>query len=91
MIVSDKKLKIFLVGIGHVKSALLYKLKEYKKGVQFIDIGVGMDAVAGIVNNNRPYFGNWKNYRLKNETIYKDVDFLIRKDKVDDIITHRFI
>ena len=83
--------KIFLVGIGHVKSGLLYKLKEYKKGVQFIDIGVGMDAIAGIVNNNRPYFGNWKNYRLKNEEIYEDVDYLIRKDKVSNIITHKFI
>ncbi len=83
--------KIFLVGIGHVKSGLLYKLKEYKKNVQFIDIGVGMDAIAGIVNNKRPYFGDWKNYRLKNEKIYGDVDFLIRKDKVSEIVTHKFI
>ena len=83
--------KIFLVGIGHIKSGLLYKLKEYKKDVQFIDIGVGMDAIAGIVNHNRPYFGKWKNYRLKNKAIYQDVDFLIRKDKVSEIVTHKFI
>ncbi len=50
-----------------------------------------MDAIAGIVNNKRPYFGDWKNYRLKNEKIYGDVDFLIRKDKVSEIVTHKFI
>lgn len=83
--------KIFLVGIGHVKSGLLYKLKEYKSDAQFIDVGVGIDAIAGIVNNERPYFGDWKNYRLKDEQIYQDVDFLIRKDKISTISTHKFI
>ena len=83
--------KIFLVGMGHVKSGLLHKLKDYKKNVQFIDIGVGIDAIAGIVNIERPYFGNWKNYRLKDQAIYENVDFLIRKDKVSKLTTHKFI
>ena len=83
--------KIFLVGIGHVKSGLLYKLKEYRKDAQFIDIGVGIDAIAGIVNNERPYFGDWKNYRINDEKIYRDVDFLIRENKIFDISTYKFI
>lgn len=83
--------KIFLVGMGHVKSGLLHKLKTYKENVQFIDIGVGIDAIAGIINNERPYFGKWKNYRLKNQAIYENVDFLIRQEKVSKLTTHKFL
>ena len=82
--------KIFLIGVGHVKSGLLHQLSKYTNA-QFIDIGVGIDAIAGIVNNERPYFGNWKNYRLKDQAIYENVDFLIRKDKVSKLTTHKFI
>ena len=82
--------KIFLIGVGHVKSALLHQLKEYKDA-QFIDIGVGIDALAGIVNNQRPYFGNWENYRIKNSKIYDEIDFLINKNKISNIKTHYFI
>ena len=82
--------KIFLIGVGHVKSALLHQLKEYKDA-QFIDIGVGIDALAGIVNNQRPYFGNWENYRIKNSKIYDEIDFLINKNKISNIKTHYYI
>ncbi len=82
--------KIFLIGVGHVKSGLLHQLKEYKDA-QFIDIGVGIDALAGIVNNQRPYFGNWENYRIKNSKIYDEIDFLINKNKISNIKTHYYI
>jgi len=82
--------KIFLIGVGHVKSALLHHLPEYKDA-QFIDIGVGIDALAGIVNNERPYFGNWRNYRIKDSKIYEEVDFLINKNKIQNIKTHNYI
>lgn len=71
---SDTNSKIFLLGIGHVKSALLFKLKKYKKAI-YIDVGSGIDAIAGIINNKRPYMGNWVNYRLLNFN-YSSIDDL---------------
>jgi hypothetical protein len=54
---------IFLLGIGHVKSALLHRLKKYRNAV-FLDVGSSIDALAGIVDHRRPYFGGWTNYRV---------------------------
>ncbi len=61
---TSEETKIFLVGIGHVKSGLLHRLKKYKNAV-FLDVGSGIDAIAGIIDENRPFMGSWKNYRLK--------------------------
>ena len=77
----DKQLKkttskIFLVGVGHIKSGLLSELKSFNNAV-YLDVGVGIDALAGIVNINRPYFGNWKNFQLENKNLYKKLDILI--------------
>ena len=66
--------KIFLLGIGHVKSGLLHKLKKYKNAV-FLDVGSGIDALAGIIDIERPYMGGWKNYRLSSFD-YSKIDFL---------------
>ena len=67
--------KIFLMGVGHVKSGLNHLLPKYKKAV-FLDIGSGVDAIAGIVDKNRPYFNGWENHKLKNDSLYKDIDYL---------------
>ena len=32
-----------------------------------------MDAIAGLIDINRPYFGNWKNFRVSNESLYKGI------------------
>ncbi len=69
---------LFLLGIGHVKSGLLHELKSFKKSI-YIDIGVGIDAIAGIINLSRPYFGSWTNFQFKDKTIYNDIDFLVNK------------
>lgn len=69
------KSKIFLYGIGHVKSGLSYLLPQYKQAV-YLDIGSGVDALAGIIDKNRPYFGSWTNYKIKNEGLYKKIDYL---------------
>lgn len=55
--------RIFLLGVGHVKSALLHRMKKYANAV-FLDIGSGIDALAGIIDHNRPYMGNWVNHRV---------------------------
>ena len=66
--------KIFLLGIGHVKSALLHRLKKYKNAI-YLDVGSGIDALAGVIDPGRPYFGGWINYQIENYD-YKDIDLL---------------
>ena len=55
---------VFLFGIGIAKMDIAWKFKKYKNSV-FIDIGCGMSALAGMCGIDRPYFGSWKNFRLK--------------------------
>jgi len=60
----NSKSKIILFGMGISKLSIINKLKGYHNAI-YIDIGHGMDCLAGIGNPIRPYFGLWKNYRLK--------------------------
>tara|TARA_Y100000310_G_C20666533_1_gene807813 strand:- start:362 stop:1279 length:918 start_codon:yes stop_codon:yes gene_type:complete len=64
---------VFLIAIGHIKSALTHRLPKYKP-VLYYDIGSGLDALAGCQNNGRPYFGNWINFRLRDYD-YSSVDY----------------
>ena len=59
--------------MGISKLGMIDKLKDCHNAI-FIDIGHGMDCLAGIGNPIRPYFGMWKNYRLK-EIDYNSVNF----------------
>lgn len=54
--------KIFLIGIGSLKITLLPLLKDVDK--IFIDVGAGIDAIAGVISNDRPFFKKWINYQL---------------------------
>lgn len=65
---------IFLLGIGHAKSGVLHTFKKYRSAV-FLDVGAGIDMIAGCVNTKRPYAGKWKNYRLSGYD-YSDIDYL---------------
>jgi hypothetical protein len=67
--------KIFLVGVGHLKSGILHKLPEMHEGV-YLDVGSGIDAIAGIIDQKRPFFGGWVNYRLSEQFNYEKIDFL---------------
>ena len=66
--------EIFLLGIGHSKSALLHRLKKYTNAI-FMDVGAGIDNIAGCINIHRPYAGDWTNYRIK-EYDYSNIDYL---------------
>jgi hypothetical protein len=46
------------------------------RNVVFLDIGSGIDALAGVIDSQRPYFGSWLNYRTKDESIYSEIDLL---------------
>jgi hypothetical protein len=65
---------IFLLGIGHAKSAILHRFKKYTNAV-FLDVGAGIDMIAGSINIKRPYAGDWKNYRIKDYD-YSNIDYL---------------
>ena len=65
---------IFLLGIGHSKSAILHRLKKYTDAI-FMDVGAGIDNIAGCINIKRPYAGDWTNYRIKDYD-YSDIDYL---------------
>lgn len=72
--INKSSAKIFLVGTGSSKIALIPLLKSYSNAV-FIDVGCGIDAIAGIVCQERPYFAEWTNYRIKNYD-YSKIDFM---------------
>ena len=67
--------KIFLMGMGHVKSGLIHRLNKHANAV-FLDVGASIDALAGIIDVNRPYAGDWTNYQIDEPELYDDVDFL---------------
>jgi hypothetical protein len=71
---------IFLMGIGHVKSALTHRLKKYRNAV-FFDVGSGIDAIAGIIDVDRPYFGDWTNYQIEGLPSYDEIDYLAYQGK----------
>jgi len=56
---------IFLFGVGHVKLYLSSRFKKFKEAV-YLDVGTGIDALAGIQEYGRPYYSNWQNFRLEN-------------------------
>lgn len=71
----NAKSRIFLLGVGHVKSGLLCELPKYHRAV-YLDVGSGIDALAGIVDPKRPYFQDWKNFTFKNSKLYDEIDYL---------------
>ena len=76
--------KIFIEGIGHAKQALLWKMKEYHPAV-YLSVGSGVCAVAGVQDCiGRPYFADWKNYRIKDYD-YSKID-IWRDTGLEDII-----
>jgi len=66
--------KIFLVGIGHIKSGLYHHLKTYKNAI-YLDVGAYIDAIAGLIDYKRPFAAGWINYKLKNYN-YNQIDDL---------------
>jgi len=72
--IQNSKSEIFLLGIGHVKSALLHRLKKYKHAV-YVDVGGAIDAIAGIMNIRRLHMAKWVNYQIRNYD-YSNIDYM---------------
>jgi hypothetical protein len=71
---SNPETFIFLYGVGHVKSGLIHHLPKIKNAI-YLDIGAGIDALAGLIDPGRPYASNWINYQMK-EYNYGKIDLL---------------
>ena len=80
--------KIFLMGMGHVKSGLIHRLKKYSNAI-FLDVGASIDALAGIIDVDRPYAGDWTNYQIDDVQLYKGIDFLAYDGKGKHITLER--
>jgi len=65
---------IYLVGMGISKLYLLSLIRD-GLNVSVLDIGSGIDALAGIIPKDRQYFGNWTNYKIKDYN-YSNIDIL---------------
>jgi hypothetical protein len=74
---------LYLFGIGISKLALAHRFKKYSNAT-FLDIGCGVSALAGMTSTNRPYFGKWTNYRLK-DFDYSGVDPMDSADSTTSI------
>ena len=79
---------IFLMGMGHVKSGLIHRLSKYRNAV-FLDVGASIDALAGIIDVDRPYAGDWTNYQIDDVQLYKGIDFLAYEGKGKHIVLER--
>lgn len=79
---------IFLMGMGHVKSGLIHRLKKYANAV-FLDVGSSIDAIAGIIDIERPYFGDWINYQINKPQLYDGVDYLAYEGKGKHILLEK--
>jgi len=69
------KSKVFLFGVGHVKSGIAWQLPRIHQAM-YVDIGSGIDALAGVIDSKRPYFGDWTNYRIQDSFDYSQLDLL---------------
>ena len=80
--------KIFLMGMGHVKSGLIHRLPKYRNAV-FLDVGASIDALAGIIDVDRPFAGDWTNYQIDDVQLYKGIDFLAYEGKGKHLVLER--
>lgn len=62
--IEASKATVFLFGMGISKLAIAHRFKTVKNAV-FLDVGCGITALAGTTSIERPYFGEWTNYRLR--------------------------
>ena len=55
----------------------------------FLDVGASIDALAGIIDIDRPYAGDWTNYQIDESELYEGVDCLAYEGKGKHILLER--
>jgi hypothetical protein len=66
--------KIILLGIGSAKLYVLPRIRHFSNAV-VIDVGAGIDALAGVISHDRPYFADWVNFRSR-DIDYNSMDLM---------------
>jgi hypothetical protein len=56
--------KLILLGIGSAKLYVLPRIRFFSDAI-VIDVGAGIDALAGVISQDRPYFADWINFKSK--------------------------
>lgn len=74
---------IYLLGIGISKLYLQTRIRDALNCV-IIDVGSGIDAIAGIIPKDRQNFGLWTNYILPEKSCYTSIDNLSYHSKIKD-------
>lgn len=54
--------KLILLGIGSAKLYVLPRIRSFSDAV-VVDVGAGIDALAGVISHDRPYFADWVNFK----------------------------
>ena len=66
----------------------IHRLKKYTDAV-FLDVGASIDAIAGIIDVDRPFVADWVNYQIDEREMYEDVDLLAYQGKGKHITLER--
>jgi 2-polyprenyl-3-methyl-5-hydroxy-6-metoxy-1,4-benzoquinol methylase len=74
--------KIILIGAGSSKLYLIPRIRYFSDAV-VIDIGAGIDALAGVISQDRPYFADWINFKSNNIN-YSNMDLMDLKNPERD-------
>jgi hypothetical protein len=74
--------KIILIGAGSSKLYLIPRIRYFSDAV-VIDIGAGIDALAGVISQDRPYFADWINFK-SNNIDYTSMDIMDLKNPERD-------
>jgi len=80
--IASARSRLFLFGVGHVKNALAHRLRKHRNAV-YVDVGGGIDMLAGIIDYERPYAAGWINHRIRGYD-YSGVDFMYFKERPTD-------
>lgn len=70
--------KVILFGIGSAKLYIMPRIKFFSNAV-VIDVGAGIDALAGVISQDRPYFADWINFK-SNNIDYASMDIMDLKN-----------
>jgi len=71
--VSKSTCDVFLIGCGVSKLKFWHLLKDTRNCI-FLDVGHGIDLIAGHGDQRRPYCGSWINYKIGTTETFGQVD-----------------
>jgi len=79
--------KIILIGAGSSKLYLIPRIRFFSDAV-VIDIGAGIDALAGVISQDRPYFADWINFK-SNNIDYSSMDIMDLKNPERESVKYK--